>query len=133
MRRIIVVYGLIAGSIISVLMLFSMFLWTKDVINFDNGEYFGYGSMLVALSMVFFGIKSYRDNQNDRSIGFGKGVQIGLLISLLASLMYAVSWEVYYQKNARIHEIISLTGTRNITLAGSRKTVRPPTILTVQK
>lgn len=97
MRRIVIVYGLIAGAIISIFMAISMFLWDIGIINFDNGEYFGYGSMLIALSMVFFGIKSYRDNQNAGSIGFWKGIRIGLLISLLASFIYAAGWEVYLQ------------------------------------
>jgi len=95
MKKVIIVYGLIAGAIVTAFMWFSMSLWDTGVINFDNGEYFGYGSMLIALSMIFFGIKSYRDNQNNRAIGFWKGIQIGLLISLLASLIYAGWWETY--------------------------------------
>lgn len=97
MRKIVITYGLISGAIITCLFLISIYLWSKGVITFDNGEYFGYASMLVALSMVFFGIKSFRDNQNGKSIGFWKGVQIGILISLLASFVYAGGWEVYMQ------------------------------------
>jgi hypothetical protein len=97
MRKVVITYGLISGAIITSLFLISMYLWSKGIINFDNGEYFGYGSMLVALSMVFFGIKSFRDNQNSRSIGFWKGAQVGILISLLASFVYAAGWEVYMQ------------------------------------
>ena len=97
MRKVVITYGLISGAIITSLFLISMYLWSKGIINFDNGEYFGYGSMLVALSMVFFGIKSFRDNQNSRSIGFWKGAQVGVLISLLASFVYAAGWEVYMQ------------------------------------
>ena len=96
-RKIVITYGLISGAIITFLFLLSMYLWQKGIINFDNGEYFGYGSMLVALLMVFFGIKSFRDNQNGKSIGFWKGAQVGILISLLASFVYAASWEVYMQ------------------------------------
>jgi uncharacterized protein DUF4199 len=99
MRKVVITYGLISGAIISVLLGLSMYLWSKGIINFDNGEYFGYGSMLVALSMVFFGIKSFRDNQNSRSIGFWKGAQVGILISLLASFVYAAGWEAYMQTN----------------------------------
>ena len=99
MRKIVITYGLISGAIITCLFLISMYLWSKGIITFDNGEYFGYGSMLVALSMVFFGIKSYRDNQNRKSIGFWKGAQVGILISLLASFVYAAGWEVYMQTN----------------------------------
>ena len=97
MKKIVITYGLISGAIITCLFLLSMYLWSKGVINFDNGEYFGYGSMLVALSMVFFGIKSFRDNQIGKSIGFWKGAQVGILITLLASFVYAASWEVYMQ------------------------------------
>ena len=97
MKKIVITYGLISGAIITFLLLLSMYLWGKGIINFDNGEYFGYGSMLVALSMIFFGIKSFRDNQNGKSIGFWKGAQVGILISLLASFVYAGGWEVYMQ------------------------------------
>lgn len=94
MKKIVITYGLISGAIISFLFLGSVYLWSRGVINLDNGEVFGYGSMLVALSMVFFGIKSYRDNQNNRKIGFWKGLQVGLLISLVAAVVYAAGWEV---------------------------------------
>jgi Protein of unknown function (DUF4199) len=97
MRKIVITYGLISGAIITALFLLSMYLWSKGIITFDNGEYFGYGSMLVALSMVFFGIKSFRDNQNGKSIGFLRGAQVGILITLIASAVYATSWEVYMQ------------------------------------
>lgn len=99
MRKVVITYGLISGAIITCLFLISLYLWSKGIITFDNGEYFGYGSMLVALSMVFFGIKSFRDNQNGKSIGFWKGIQVGILISLLASFIYAAGWEVYMQTN----------------------------------
>ncbi len=107
MRKIVITYGLISGAIITILFLLSMYLWSKGIINFDNGEYFGYGSMLVALSMIFFGIKSFRDNQNGKSIGFWKGAQVGILITLLSSFVYAASWEVYMQvspKNSFMEE-----------------------------
>lgn len=99
MKRTTLIYGLIAGAIVSMLMAISMAFWQSGVINFDNGEFYGYGSMIVALSMVFFGIKSYRDNQQDGSVGFWKAVQVGLLISLIAAVVYAASWEIYYQSS----------------------------------
>jgi hypothetical protein len=95
MRKVVITYGLISGAIITCLFLISMYLWSRGIVNFDNGEYFGYGSMLVALSMVFFGIKSFRDNQSGKSIGFWKAAQVGILITLLASFVYAAGWEVY--------------------------------------
>src|SRR5688500_7099465 len=102
MGKIVVIYGLISGAILTAFLWLMTYLWAKGTLTFDNGEYSGYGSMLVSLSMVFFGIKSYRDNQSKKSIGFWKGVQIGLLISLIASVCYATGWEVYLQANPEI-------------------------------
>jgi hypothetical protein len=60
----------------------------------EFGELIGYASMIVALSMIFFGIKSYRDDYHSGTVTFGKGVQIGLLITAIATVMYAGSWEI---------------------------------------
>ena len=57
---------------------------------------FGYATMVIALSLVFFGIKSYRDNNGGR-ITFLKGLQVGILIALISAVCYAVSWEMYYR------------------------------------
>lgn len=105
MRKIILTFGLLAGAIISVLMILSMGLLDKGMLDFDRAELVGYTTMVIALSMVFFGIKSYRDNYQNGAIKFGKGLQIGLLITLIASLLYAATWEVYYQTSpeAQVH------------------------------
>jgi hypothetical protein len=94
MKKIVLTFGLISGAIVAGLLWLMMGLFKTGVVNFDNGEIFGYTTMIIALSMVFFGIKSYRDN-NGGVIGFWKGVQVGILISLIAAACYAVSWEVY--------------------------------------
>jgi hypothetical protein len=97
MRKVTLTYGLLAGAIISAFMLFGMILLEKGATTFDNSELIGYGSMVIALSMIFFGIKSYRDNYQNGAIKFGKALQVGLLITLVASLLYAVAGEAFYQ------------------------------------
>lgn len=94
MRNIILKYGLIAGGIVSVLMLLGTTFWMDTAFHSEYGELVGYTIMLIALSMIFFGVKSYRDNQGRGTVTFGKGVQIGLLITLIASVMYSGSWEI---------------------------------------
>jgi hypothetical protein len=96
MRRIILINGLIAGVIVSAMLLISHPLLEKGVLNFDNGMLVGYASMVIALSMIFFGIKSYRDQYQHGSITFGQGFRVGILIALIASVVYMVTWEVYY-------------------------------------
>ena len=93
MRKIILTYGLIAGAIVSVMILGSLPLWNRGILNFDNGEIVGYTTIVISLSMVFFGIKSCRDYHFKGSISFWQGIKIGLLITLIASVMYALTWE----------------------------------------
>ncbi len=96
MRKIILVYGLIAAAVFAIAMFGAYPFWQNGAITFENGEYVGYTSMVIALSMVFFGVKSFRDNHLDGTISFGKALQVGLLITLVASLGHAVSWEFYF-------------------------------------
>jgi hypothetical protein len=96
MKRIILVYGLIAGTIVGSMFFITMPLYEKGILTMENGELVGYSTMIVALSLIFFGIKSYRDNHLEGSITFGKALKVGLLITLIASLIYAITWEVIY-------------------------------------
>lgn len=96
MKKIILIYGLIAGAIVGGMMMITMPLYQNGTLNFDNGELLGYSTMIIALSMVFFGVKSYRDNYANGKISFGKGFQVGILITLVACTIYALSWEVSY-------------------------------------
>jgi hypothetical protein len=98
MKRVILIFGLLAGALISGFVIVMIGLWENSGVIFDS-ELLGYASMVIALSMVFFGIKSYRDNYQKGVIRFWKGVQIGALITLLASLMYTITWETYHRVN----------------------------------
>ena len=98
MRRVILIFGLLAGALISVFVIVMIGLWEKNG-SIIHSELVGYASMVIALSMVFFGIKSYRDNYQKGAIKFWKGVQIGFLITIIASLMYAITWETYNRVN----------------------------------
>lgn len=100
MKRIIWTYGLIAGAIVGAMLLISIPLYKQGTLNFDNGELVGYTTMVIALSLVFFGIKSYRDQHAGGQITFGTGLKIGLLITLVAAVIYALSWEVSYRTMA---------------------------------
>ena len=94
MKKVTLTYGLIAGAITAALMFITMPLLESGTLNY--GELVGYTGMVIALSMIFFGIKSYRDNYGSGSVSFWKGCQIGLLISIIAAVMYGLAWEVCY-------------------------------------
>lgn len=95
MSKVVLIFGLIAGLIVTTLMLVSMPLMGNGTISFENGELFGYTSMIIALSMIYFGVKSFRDNHNNGVLSFGKGFQVGILIAAIAAVIYASGWEVY--------------------------------------
>jgi hypothetical protein len=95
MRNVGLIFGAVGGALLSGLLLLSMVLWQNGTINFDTGEVFGYSGMVIALSVIFFGIKSYRDNYLKGTLKFVKGLQVGLLVTAIASILYAVTWEVY--------------------------------------
>jgi hypothetical protein len=94
MRKVTLIFGLLAGAIVSAFMVISLAIFEKTGKAVDNALV-GYATMVIALSMVFFGIKSYRDNYQGGKIGFWKAFQVGLFITLIASLMYVITWETY--------------------------------------
>jgi hypothetical protein len=106
MRKVTIIFGLIAGVTVSIFSFFIMALCENGTITFDKSDFIGYGSMIIALSMIFFGIKSYRDNYQNGAIKFIKGLQVGLLITLVASLIYAAVGETHYQINSAVHVAI---------------------------
>lgn len=67
-----------------------------DRIGFDRAIVVGYTVMLVAFLLVFFGIKSYRDNIGNGEITFGQAFKVGILITLISCVFYVVSWEIIY-------------------------------------
>jgi hypothetical protein len=97
MKKIVVRYGLIAGAIVGAGLLLSMLLFKMGALNMDNGAVFGYSIQLIAFTAIYFGIQKYRDDVNNGVLSFGKALSIGMLIALIAGLIYCVTWEIYYQ------------------------------------
>lgn len=61
----------------------------------DMSVVYGYATMIVALSAVFFGVRSYRDSERGGVIGFVPALLMGLAISAVAGVIYVLVWEVY--------------------------------------
>lgn len=92
MQRIILTFGVAAGLLVAVPMCLM-------VANSEHGSaaqsYFaGYLVMLLALSLVFFGVKRLRDRELGGVIRFVPALLAGLGISAVASVIYVIGWEI---------------------------------------
>jgi hypothetical protein len=94
MKKTVITFGLISGAIMASMMLAMLLL--IDRIGFDKGEIIGNTTMVVAFLMVFFGIRSYRENVGGGKITFGKAFAVGILITVIACVCYVVVWEIIY-------------------------------------
>ncbi len=95
MGKIVLKYGLIAGAILASMLCTMMWL-LKDTNDFESGESFGYLFIIGAFSMIFLGIREYRDKHSGGKINFNTGFRIGLSITLVASACYVISWMLYF-------------------------------------
>ena len=94
MKKTVLIFGVISGTIMVAMMVATIPF--MDRIGFDKGVIIGYTTIIVAFMLVFFGIRSYRENVGGGHITFGRGFAVGILITLVASAFYVVAWEILY-------------------------------------
>jgi hypothetical protein len=94
MKKTVLTFGVIAGLIISALMDASLLLSKK--IGSGHSMALGYTIMVASFLLVYFGIRSYRDNDLAGQISFGRAFACGILITLITTVFYVVSWEILY-------------------------------------
>src|SRR5262245_63353771 len=93
MLRIILIYGVVGGIIVAVPMCVATLTTPAGTIS-QNSALYGYLSMLLAFTMVFVGIKHYRDKVCGGVIRFLPALGVGLGISAIASLFWVTGWEI---------------------------------------
>jgi len=97
MKKTVLTFGLISGALSSAMMLATLpFL---DRLGFDRGAILGYTLIVLSFLLVFFGIRSYRE-QAGGHLTFGRGFVVGLLITVISCLFYVATWELIYFKLA---------------------------------
>ncbi len=95
MKKTIITFGLIAGAIVTAMMVYGTYSSYNNP-DFESSMVIGYAGMLVAFTFVFIGIKNFRDKQHGGVITFGTAFKIGALISLIASTCYVGVWLIEY-------------------------------------
>ncbi len=95
MKKTILTFGLISGAVSSAMMLLTVPF--HDRIGFETAGYVvGYTAIVLSFLLVYFGIRSYRDNVSGGQITFAKGFAIGLGITLISCVFYVITWEALY-------------------------------------
>ena len=97
MKKTVLTFGLISGVMISVLMGGSMLFANR----FGSGHSMvgmsiGYTMMVASFLLIYFGIRSYRDNTLAGQISFGRAFSCGILIALITCVCYVAMWEILY-------------------------------------
>ena len=96
MKKIVITFGLISGGI-AALMMFATMPFVGRV-SYEYLTVLGYTIFVACFLMVFFGIRSYRDNVAGGTITFGKAFTVGILITLLSCGIYVISWEFIHHQ-----------------------------------
>ena len=97
MKKTVLTYGLISGAIAAVLLLAHVpFMHSLEG---SKGLIVGYTGIVLSMLLIFFGVRSYRENVGNGKISFGRGLAVGILIALLSAAGYVAAWEVVYYSN----------------------------------
>jgi glucan phosphoethanolaminetransferase (alkaline phosphatase superfamily) len=94
MRKTVLTFGIISGLILSAEMFATLPFLHK--VGQGNALIIGYTTMVLAGLLVFFGIRTYRDNLSSGTLTFARAFAVGILITLIASFFYVATWEIIY-------------------------------------
>ena len=96
MKKTVLIFGLISGAITAGAMLATIPF--VDHLDFKKGEVIGYTSLVLSSLIVFFGVRSYRENVAGGRLSFGRAFAVGILITMVSSACYVTTWEIIYYR-----------------------------------
>src|SRR5512140_3723918 len=104
MKKTVLTYGLISAVIAAALLLAHVpFMHSLEG---SKGLILGYAGIVLASLLIFFGVRSYRENVGNGKISFGRGCAVGILIALISAACYVAAWEVVYFSSPKIADHI---------------------------
>lgn len=95
MKKIAMVFGGVIGAIFTANIAFMMY-WMYRNPNLKGNDVVGYAVMVLAFSLIFLGVRNYRNKHLGGSISFGKALKVGAIIALVGSTIYVLAWLVSY-------------------------------------
>jgi hypothetical protein len=98
MKKSVLRYGGFSVLFMTLFFLADDFLLGK-VLDYNGREIVGWAGILIATLFIWFGIKYYRDRQNNGLLTFGEGMKLGLLILIFPSICFGVFNVIYVMAN----------------------------------
>ncbi len=95
MRKIILIFGMVIGAILSANAIIHMNMMSSNL-DYKGNDVVGYATMVIMFSLIYFGVRNYRNNYLDGKIRFSKAFKTGALICFVASTIYVIVGLLYY-------------------------------------
>ena len=92
MKNTVLKFGILSGVLASILMASTLPFEDK----LGHSYLVGYATIVASFLLVYFGIRSYRNNVGGGKITFGRAFAVGICISLITCLFYVATWEVIF-------------------------------------
>ena len=93
MMRYALTYGMLSGFVIVATALAAVMTMGQN--HLLGSVWVGYLVMVLALTLIFVGVKRYRDVDHGGVIRFVPALKMGLAIALVAAAIYIIVWEIY--------------------------------------
>ena len=95
MKKIVLVFGITIGLVFCANIGFMVY-WMYHNPDLKGSDIVGYAVMVVVFSLIYIGVRNYRNKQLDGFISFGRAFKTGALIALLGSAIYVAAWLFSY-------------------------------------
>ncbi len=96
MKRNVWIFGSVTGAILVAFMIYATATCYANPEKFESNDVVGYVAFILIFSLIFVGVKNYRDKYSNGVVTFGKAFKVGTVIALIASSMYTLAWLIDY-------------------------------------
>jgi amino acid transporter len=95
MKKNVLIFGLVLGLVLCIPWMVMVHMLYTDP-EFESNDLIGYTLLVVIYSLVFVGIRNYREKELGGMISFSRAFKAGVLITLVAATLYVLVWLIFY-------------------------------------
>jgi hypothetical protein len=95
MKKIILLFGVVIGALLSTNAIIHMnMMYTNP--DYKGNDVLGYATLIIIFSLIYVGVRKYRNNYLDGKISFTQALKEGALACFVASTVYVMIGLFYY-------------------------------------